>query len=75
MYEIYKNEIRFDTEGEKDSFPLHNAVISYVRWFTQVVLKQCDELEFIKINMTASPGLGCLKTGKREWGWITLSTG
>ena len=32
----------------------------------QVVLKQCDELEFIKINMTASPGLGCLKAGKRE---------
>ena len=41
----------------------------------QVVLKQCDELQFVNINMTASPGLGCLKAGKKEWGWITPSTG
>ena len=41
----------------------------------QVVLKQCDELQFVNINVTASPGLRCLKAGKKERGWITPSTG
>ena len=54
-------------KGEKDSFPLHIAVTKILcEDLPQVVLKHCDELEFVNINMTASPGLGCLKAGKKE---------
>ena len=54
-------------KGEKDSFPLHIAVTKILcEDLPQVVLKQFDELELINITMTASLGLGCLKTGKKE---------
>ena len=54
-------------KGEKDSFPLHIAVTKILcEDLPQVVLKQCDELEFVNINMTSSPGLGCLKADKKE---------
>ena len=67
MYEIYQNEIFKLLKGEKDSFPLRIAVTKILcEDLPLVVLKQCDELELININMTASPGLGCLKADKKE---------